>query len=462
MVSNKRICVVGAGPSGVAAAKNCILFGLDVVVFEKGDKVGGNWVFNVKTGHSSVYENTHIISSKVWSEYEDFPMPDEYPDYPSHRQLQTYFESYARTFGVYERIRFKHVVQKIMRLPAGEWRVEYQDAEGADHVEQFDVLMIANGHHWDPKYPDYPGTFNGKFIHSHDFKKVDDSWRGKNVLVIGGGNSACDVAVEAARVAEKICLSMRNPQWFFPKFIFGMPADVFAARTPAWVPTGIKQSVLKMLLRMLQGPYSRYGLPENVRPPLSHHPTLNSDLLDFIRHGRINPRPAIKQLLGDKVEFINGEQEPFDIICVCTGFWTTFPFFDKSFIDFQHVAKVPLYRKMMHADYPNLYFIGLFQPVGCIWPLADYQAKLACLEILGRYRRPDDLKSAIQYEIEHPHFNFEGGQRHAMEVDYHGLRRDLRGELLKTGVDIGKPPMGNKGRYKSFERMSPSPAAVGQ
>src|SRR5271154_578788 len=115
----------------------------------------------------------------------------------------------------------------------------------------------------------------------------------------------------------------------------------FAARTPAWVPTGIKQSVLKMLLRVLQGPYSRYGLPENVRPPLSHHPTLNSDLLEFIRHGRINPRPAVKQLLGDKVEFVNDEQEPFDIICVCTGFWTTFPFFDKSFIDFQHVDKVP-------------------------------------------------------------------------------------------------------------------------
>lgn len=129
---------------------------------------------------------------------------------------------------------------------------------------------------------------------------------------------------------------------FFPKFIFGMPADVFAARTPAWVPTGIKQSVLKMLLRVLQGPYSLYGLPENVRAPLSHHPTLNSDLLDFIRHGRIKPRPAIKQLLGDKVEFVDDEREAFDIICVCTVFWTTFPFFDKSFIDFQHVAKVPL------------------------------------------------------------------------------------------------------------------------
>ena len=121
------------------------------------------------------------------------------------------------------------------------------------------MLMIANGHHWDPKYPDYCGTFNGRFIHSHDFKKVDDSWRGKNVLVIGGGNSGCDVAVEAARVAEKVCLSMRNPQWFFAKLIFGMPADVFAARTPAWVPTGIKQWVLKMLLRVLQMKFGYQG-----------------------------------------------------------------------------------------------------------------------------------------------------------------------------------------------------------
>jgi hypothetical protein len=167
-------------------------------------------------------------------------------------------------------------------------------------------------------------------------------------------------------------------------------------------------------------------------------------------------------LLGDKVEFVNDTLEPFDILCVCTGFWTTFPFFDKSFIDFQHVAKVPLYRKMMHPDHPTLYFIGLFQPVGCIWPLADYQAKLACLEILGRYRRPDDLKNAVQYEIAHPHFDFEGGQRHAMEVDYHSFRRDLANELLKAGVDIGKSPMGKKDRYKVFETMSPSPEAIGQ
>ncbi|MDV6236699.1 NAD(P)-binding domain-containing protein [Leptospira ellisii] len=458
MKQNKRVCVVGAGPSGIAAGKNCVEYGLDVVVFEKNDKVGGNWVFNSKTGHSSVYENTHIISSKAWSEYEDFPMPDDYPEYPNHKQLQSYFESYAKHFGVYDKIKFNHTIQKITRTPEGDWKVEYLDSSKKKKTDLFDVLMVANGHHWNPKFPEYPGKFTGKFLHSHDFKGVTNEWKGKDVLVIGAGNSACDVAVESARVANSVKLSMRSPQWFFPKFLFGMPSDVFAAKTPGWIPSIIKQFALTKLLNILQGSYKSYGLPLNTTLALSHHPTLNSDLLDFIRHGRIKPRPAIKAFQGKKVEFTDGTTESFDIICACTGFWTTFPFFDKSFIDFQHVEKIPLFRKMMHDDYQNLYFIGLFQPVGCIWPMADYQAKLACLEILGKYHRPKDLKAAIQHEIEHPHFTFGGGQRHAVEVDYHAFRKELRLELLKAGVDIGKPPGGNKKLYKSFQKSNKQPA----
>lgn len=447
MEERAQICVIGAGPSGLAAAKNAIQFGFDVVVFEQNEKVGGNWVFQASTGHSSVYEHTHIISSKVWSEYEDYPMPDDYPDYPSHSQLQAYFAAYARYFGVMEHIRFNHTVTAATRTDAGLWAVAYNDEAGNAHTALFDQLMVANGHHWNPKYPEYPGEFTGIFMHSHDFKRVDETWRGKRVLVIGAGNSACDVAVEAARVAEKVCLSMRSPQWFLPKFLFGMPTDVFASYSN-WMPNKLKQFTLTKLLTLLEGPYSRYGLPTNTHPALSHHPTLNSDLLDYIRHGRIHPRPAIRQLAGDEVTFVDGEVEAFDIICACTGFWITFPFFEQSFIDFQHVDKVPLFLRMMHPDYTNLYFIGLFQPLGCIWPLADYQAMLACAEIAGIYQRPADLKTAIQYEIEHPHFEYTGGLRHSTEVDYHGLRRELSRELQKAGIAIGKPPQGKKSLYK--------------
>jgi hypothetical protein len=301
-----------------------------------------------------------------------------------------------------------------------------------------------------PKYPQYPGEYTGKFLHSHDFKGVDESWRDKRVLVIGAGNSACDIAVESARVSKVVHMSMRSPQWIFPKFIFGQPGDVFAART-RWLPRKLRQYGLKILVRLILGPYTRYNLPENTTLPLNTHPTLNSDLLDYIRHGRIKPRGAIKSFEGLTVNFTDGSSEEFDIICACTGFWTELPFFDKSFIDFKDLEKVPLYKKMMHGEYVNLYFIGLFQPIGCIWPLADYQAKLATLEILGKYKRPKDMKSAIDHEVKNPHFDFGPGQRHAIEVDYHTFRNELKAELKKAGVDIGKPPAGNKKKYKKQE-----------
>ena len=415
--------------------------GLDFEVFEKNDRVGGNWVFNSKTGHSSIYENTHLISSKAWSEYEDFPMPADYPDYPSHIQMQNYFESYAKNFRLLEKIRFEHSVEKVTRDQHGDWLVEYRDKDGISSSKTFQYLMVANGHHNVPKFPSYPGNYTGKFLHSHDFKSVDESWRNKKILIIGAGNSACDIAVEASRVSKNVKISMRSPQWIFPKFIFGQPGDVFAAKS-RWLPRRVRQYGLKILVRLILGPYKNYGLPENTLLPLSTHPTLNSDLLEYLRHGRIKIKPAIKSWSEKTVNFVDGTSEEFDIICACTGFWTEFPFFDKSLIDFKEIEKVPLYRKMMHNKFNNLYFIGLFQPIGCIWPLADYQAKLAVAEIKGNYKRPTNIQARIKKEIEKPHFNFGPGQRHAMEVDYHTFRKELGKELATTGFKIGRPPAG--------------------
>jgi len=455
MDQTPRVAVIGAGPSGLTAAKNCLEAGLDVTVFEQSDQVGGNWVFNSRTGHSSVYENTHIISSRAWSEYEDFPMPEDYPEYPNHRQLHAYFESYARHFGVMDVIRFEHWVDQVTRNEDGTWHLKVTGPDGMAVEEDFSHLMVANGHHWNPKNPDYPGTFNGTWMHSHDFKGVSDKWRGKRVLVIGAGNSACDVAVETARVADHVALSMRSGQWFMPKFMFGKPTDVLGSNMPTWVPNRIRQLLFTGLLKLLQGDYYRnYGLPRPRRPVLSHHPTINSDLLDFIRHRRIHPRPAVRELNGDSVIFQDGREEAFDLVVACTGFWISFPFFDPSLIDFSSAERVPLYRKMMHADFSNLYFIGLFQPLGCIWPLADYQAKLACQEILGHYARPANMRLAIQEEAANPHLDFDAGGRHSTEVDYHRFRRDLKKELRKAGVEIGRPPAGKPGRYKDFSRAS--------
>ena len=422
-----HIAIIGAGPSGITAAKNCAQAGIPFTWFEKSGKVGGNWVSDDALGHSSVYENTHLISSKTLSSYEDFPMPAAYPDYPNHRQLQAYFESYAQHFGILDQVRFHHTVRQAQPTRDGGWELEVAGPDGVT-TTQFTHLMVANGHHWNSRWPEIPGTFAGRYMHSHDFKRADDSWRGARVLVIGAGNSACDVAVETARMAQAVHLSMRSPQWFVPKYLFGTPSDVMASRS-TWLPRAWRQWGLTKLLGFVQGRYRDIGLPENTEPVLSHHPTVNSELLDVIRHGRIVPRPGIARFDGHSVHFTDGSSDDYDVVVACTGFKISFPFFPAGFLDLEHAEQVPLYKKMMHAEHQSLYFVGLFQPLGCIWPLADYQAKLACADIHGRYQRPRDLPAAIAHEIAHPHYQWEAAPRHSTEVDYHMFRRELLAEL---------------------------------
>ena len=422
-ICQPRVCVIGAGPSGLAAIKNLQEQGVSqITVFEKNNQIGGNWVYDENNDHSSVYETTHIISSKRWSQFEDFPMPESYPDYPSHRQVLAYFQNYASHFDLEKYIRFNTSVLKVEQNSQKQWKVTYQDEQGT-HEETFDYLLVANGHHWDPFTPEYPGHFEGEVMHSHQYKKAS-VFSGKRVLVIGGGNSACDVAVEISRVSPETYISMRRGYNIFPKFVFGKPTDDAVAKT-RWMPAGLRQKLFKLVIRVLQGRYAKYKLLAPDCGPLEIHPTINSELLYFIRHGKVRPQPGITHFEGKKVHFTNGKQLEFDTVIYATGYKISFPFFDKELIDFSGSTKVPLYRKMMHADLDNLYFIGLCQPQGCIWPLADHQSKIVARIIMGTLERPEQLHQKIDQEMNKPHYRFKSHMRHALEVDYHMFRREL-------------------------------------
>ncbi len=437
--SSPRIAVIGAGPSGIAAAKECLGTGLGdgLCVFEKSDQVGGNWVYREEPGHSSVYDTTHIISSKYYSEYEDFPFPEGTPDYPHHSHLRRYFQDYAEHFGVTPKIRFHTEVLRAERDAGGLWQLRLRDPEG-ERTETFDVLMVANGHHWNPRMPEYPGEFAGELLHSHDFKN-NKPFEGKRVLVVGGGNSAADVAVECSRVASRTAISMRRGHWFLPKFMFGLPGDVVYEKT-AWLPNRLRQWVLQKSVEIIAGRNERFGLQTPEYKILQGHPTLNSELTYFLGHGEIIPKVGIERFDGHTVHFSDGSHEDFDVVICATGYKISFPFFDKSFIDWEDALYVPLWRRMFHQDVKNLYFIGLFQPLGCIWPLADYQALLACMELTGRYRRPADMAAAIEQERRNPHFDFVRTPRHSTEVDYAQFRKELLAELKKAGVQAYKAP----------------------
>jgi hypothetical protein len=432
---NKRVAIIGAGCSGIAALKNCLQAGLDeVVCFEQNDDIGGNWIFSSQPSHSSVCETTHIISSKSLSQYLDFPMPDEYPDYPSHEQVLSYFRSYARHFGLYPYIRFNTRVDSIRKTKTGEWEIRLGDGT----EEFFDFLLVANGHHSVPRHPELPGNFSGTYLHAHAYK-TNKPFRDQKVLVVGSGNSGCDCAVEISRVASRVSISMRRPHYIIPKFFLGKPTDTFNQGLSR-LPRFLVDWVHKLTLRIQVGDYRQYGLENPDFPVTRDHPTLNSELLYKIRHGKVHPRRGIRKIEGKRITFSDGLTEEYDVILAATGYKISFPFFDPAFINYEHADRVPLYLRMFHPEHSRLIFIGLTQPQGAVWPLSDAQSKLAANYIAGRWSLPKDFARQAEQESDALPTNFLQAKRHVIEVHFHPYLKKLLNEIPKEAPKWGDHP----------------------
>ena len=420
-----KIAVVGAGCSGLAAIKVLAENGLtDLVCFEKNDQIGGNWVYTASESHSSVCETTHIISSKWLSHYSDFPMPSDYPDYPSHREVLAYFQSYAKKFDLDRYIRFNSTVLKIEKIENERWRLTLKESA----PEEFDYLLIANGHHSIPRHPAWKDDFAGQYLHSHSFK-TNRGFEGKRILVVGAGNSGCDCAVETSRVAARVDISVRTPQYIVPKFFLGKPTDTFAAGM-LWLPRVIQDALHKISIRIQVGRYRYYGLPEPNFPPTKAHPTVNSEMLEKIRHGKVHPRPGIERVEGRKVHFTDGSSSEYDVIIAATGYRVSFPFFDKNLIDWEDATHVPLYLRVFHPEHKSLFFIGLVQPQGSVWPLAEAQARLVARLLTGKYALPANWQQQAVEEGEAVEREFLKSPRHSVEVHFLPYLRKL--EKLAT------------------------------
>ena len=416
--TDAKVAIIGAGPSGITAAKHLIQVGIsNLVVFEKNNQVGGNWVYSPDPSHSSVYESTHIISSKKFSQYHDFPMPDDYPDYPGHKLLLKYFQDYATHFGVDKYIKFNTTVNKTKLNADQTWTVETDNGE-----DIFDYLIIANGHHWDPRYPNYPGEFTGEYLHSHLYR-THFPFKDKRVLIIGGGNSACDITVDICRHASYTGLSWRRGYYVVPKFMMGSPPDQFIAKM-RWLPEVIQRTINRISLRIMVGKYSSYGLPNPDHKLLSSHPIANSQLLYYLRHGEIHPKPDVERFEGKMVHFKDGSTEEYDTIVVATGYKISFPFLEEKIPNFTDID-VPLYMRMYTPKFPTMVIIGLVQPQGCIWPLSDTQAQVFANYIVGNYDFPENVQDLIDKELREHKKKYVESPRHSTEVNYHKLQKQL-------------------------------------
>jgi cation diffusion facilitator CzcD-associated flavoprotein CzcO len=436
-----RVCVIGAGSSGIAACQVLHARGIEFDCFEVGSEVGGNWRYMNDNEMSSAYRSLHINTSRRMMAYATFPMPDDYPDYPSHWQIASYFDDYVDRFGFRDRIRFRTEVTAVEPAGDGRWRVTWLGRDSAEPgSDVYAAVFIANGHHWDARWPEpeYPGQgrFEGEQLHVHDYR-TPDQLEGKRVLVLGIGNSATDIAVEASRTARRTLLAMRRGAWILPKYLNGKPTDELGNAVLSRLPFAVTRVLYRRALKTAVGDPMDFGLPEPDHKLAEAHPTISAELLPRIGHGEIVVKPNIAEFTGGRtVRFDDGSQEQVDLAIYCTGYKISFPFLDQDLISAPD-NEIPLYRRVVSPEHPGLYFIGLLQPLGAIMPIAEAQSEWVADLLEGRVALPSVERMGREIARDRAAMakRYVSSKRHTIQVDFdpymRSIRRERRGAPLR-------------------------------
>jgi cation diffusion facilitator CzcD-associated flavoprotein CzcO len=417
----EKFCILGAGSSGLAAAKNFLAAGIAFDCLEREDDVGGNWYFG--RAASSVYRSTRLISSKALTEYTDFPMPAHYPDHPDQDMVWRYLKSYADRFDLRRHIEFNTSVKWIAPVTngGGGWDVTLEGGER----RRYRGVVIANGHNWDPRWPNYPGEFAGEVLHSSQYK-TPEVLAGKRVLVVGGGNSGYDLATESARHAAATFHSLRRGYALLPRFFRGRPVDEGGEWMLRWrMPLWLRRLAIARVCRSAWEP--------NEPPATDHaffetHPSINGRWPRDVARGAIVAKPEIRELAGGEVVFVDGSRERVDLIVYATGFNISFPFLDVGELHWQS-GRPELFLNVFHPERDDLFVIGLIQPDSGQFGLVDCQSQLVAKYLTGLKhdrRRVEPLTAAKRRTAPASNgIRYVGSPRHLVEVEHYSYRRTL-------------------------------------
>lgn len=397
----RPVAIIGAGPSGLAAARNLDRQGVPWVGFDLAADVGGLW--NIDSPRSTVYASAHLISSARTTEFAEFPMPADTPDYPDHRRLLAYFRDFADHFGLRERFRFGTEV--VRAEPVSDerdsgWRLTVRSTGDDDEVGpgpeadagEFSALVIANGTLSEPNIPEFPGRFSGEVRHTSRYKYPQEL-AGKRVLVVGGGNSGCDIAVDAVHHAASVDISVRRGYHFVPKYLFGKPADTVGGGRP--LPPRIKQFIDSRVLKLFTGDPTRFGFPAPDHKIYESHPVVNSLILQHVGHGDIGVRGDIDRFDGHTVHFKagstgqsstgQGSSGEYDLVMLATGYVLDYPFLDRRHLDWAEGAAAPdLHLNIFPSARDDLAVLGMLEASGIGWQGRYEQADLVARYLAAR------------------------------------------------------------------------------
>ncbi|WP_245846012.1 flavin-containing monooxygenase [Longibacter salinarum] len=450
LLKGQKACIIGAGISGLTAAKALSDRGLLYDHFELGSDIGGLWRFENDNRRSAAYRTLHINSSKHNMELDDFPMPDDFPVFGHHADVLQYFEDYADSFDLRESITFNTGVEQVERDGRNRWTVTLTTGER----RTYGAVIVATGHHWNPRWPDFPGSFAGEELHSHDYTEPRD-FLGKRVLVVGIGNSACDIVVDLSRMADHVTLSTRSSAWILPKYILGQPLDQWTNPYMERLPVSVRRLLFKLLVWISVGDQETYGLPKPDHDLMEEHPTISQELLSQIGHGRVEVKPNIDRLDGDSVSFEDGTSEAYDAVIYATGYDITFPFLPDDLFSVEE-NQVRLFRYIVPPNTPGLYFLGLIQPLGALMPLVEKQSKWVAMLLDGAaiLPEPDAMEEAIDDELKAMRKRYTGSPRHTIQVDFWNYMRQIEREMRR-----GKKRAQREGPAHTMNRGEPVEAS---
>ena len=436
-----NILIIGAGPSGLATAAELKKAGLDYDHVERHDGVGGLWDIDNPT--TPMYESAHFISSKRLSCFPGRSFRDGVADYPPRTEILRYLRDFADDEGIAERIRFGTEVVAVEAADGGGYLVTLRRAGDAGPTEtrRYDHVICASGTLSVPNLPDIPGDFAGEYRHSATYRGIDEL-RGKRVLVIGAGNSGCDIACDAAQAAESAELSMRRGYWFIPKHIFGRPSDEWTVTGPQ-LPARIMQLGAQAILRLYFGDLRKLGLPKPDHRIFETHPLLNDQLIHHLRHGDISVRGDASLFDGHDVVFADGTRGSYDLVLACTGYRHSVPYAGDLFGGAGGNAMERLYLGFAHRERPGLWAPGLIETNSGAFGAIGQQARLIAAVLA-------DEKKAAEFgrRVRHNDVDLTGGlkmdrsERHRGYVDSHALHAALADELEALGLDARREQLG--------------------
>ena len=410
------VAIIGAGPSGLTLAKQLKDRNIEFVVYERDQGVGGVW--NINNQHSVMYESAHTISSKSMTQFSEFSMPEEYTEYISHKKMLNYLQAYAENFKLLPYIQFASTVEKITKTKEGKYLVILQTGD----EQEFKHVAIATGHTSKANTPDLSfDNFEGQIFHTQVYKEPS-IFKNKKVLVIGAGNSGCDIACEATSSAHQVSLSLRRGYYFIPKFLLGMPADVFGETSVKLrLPMFLRQVINHIIIRIFQGNLQKIGFPKPDHKIFESHPIVNDLLIYYVRHGDISIRKDVTDVLSNVVKFSDSTSMEADVIVLATGYEPDFTILQE---DLRPTAR-DLYMNVFSKLHYGLTFPGLLDPNGGILDIVESQAKLLAMTI-AQDIGAEKLFSMIQKS---PHLNggvhYVNSSRHEYEVEHATYRRKI-------------------------------------